>query len=155
MLHTIYWLRYILKTLSQDVEELLTFTLRDGRIPFAINTTKAVISFQLITMFAFERNLLAMGEACAKHVSIWQIPNLRAVSWEVNIEQWFATWTSNLFGRQIQTAQQRLKRTGTEFSAEDLKEAIYKKVNWSGKITPRQLTFTSWNTWTPNTLVAC
>ena len=80
MLHTIYWLRYILKTLSQDVEELLTFTLRDGRIPFSINTTKAVISFQLITMFAFERNLLAMGEACAKHVSIWQIPNLRAVS---------------------------------------------------------------------------
>ena len=39
-----------------------------------------------------------------------------------------------------------VKRTGTEFSAVDFKEAIYKKVNWSGKITPRQLTFTSWNT---------
>ena len=83
-----------------------------------------MISIQLITMFAFERNHLAMWEACAKHVSIWQIPDLRAVSWEMNIEQWFATWTSNLFGRQIQTAQQRLKRTGTEFSAEDFKEAI-------------------------------
>ena len=80
MLRTIYQLRYIRKTLSWDVEELLTFTLRDRRIPSSVNTTKATISTQLITMFAFERNHLTMGEACAKHVSIWQIPDLRAVS---------------------------------------------------------------------------
>ena len=68
------------KNFSWDVEELLTFTLRDRRIPSSVNTTKATISTQLITMFGFERNHLTMGEACAKHVSIWQIPNLRAVS---------------------------------------------------------------------------
>ena len=80
MLCTIYQLRYIRKTLSWDVEELLTFTLRDRRIPSSINTTKAAISNQLVAMFAVKRNHLSMGEASAKHVSIWQIPNLRAVS---------------------------------------------------------------------------
>ena len=92
-----------------------------------------------------------MGEACAKHVSIWQIPNLRAVSWEINIEQWFTTWTLNLFGPQMQMAHQKDKRTG-KFSAEDLEEAIYKEVNRLWEI--RRLTFTSWNTGTPNAPVA-
>ena len=104
------------KNLSWDVEELLTFTLWDRRIPSSINTTKAAISNQLIAMFAIKRNLLSMREAYAKHVSIWQIHNLRAVSWEINIEQWFTTWTSNLFGPQTKMEHQKDKKTG-KFSA--------------------------------------
>ena len=46
---------------------------------------------------------------------------------------------------------QKDKRTG-EFGAEDLEEAIYKEVNGLWKI--RRLTFTSWNTETPNAPVA-
>ena len=80
MLLSIYKPYHILKHFSWDVEELLTFTLRDRRIPSSINTTKAAISNQLVAMFAVKGNHLSMGEACAKHVSIWQIPNLRAVS---------------------------------------------------------------------------
>ena len=94
-----------------------------------------------------------MREAYAKHVAIWQIPNLRAVSWEINIEQWFTTWTSNLLGPQTKMEHQKDKRTG-KFSTEDLEEAIYKEVNWSESGRIRRLTFTSWNTWTPNALVA-
>ena len=80
MLRTIYLLRYIRKNLPWDVEELLTFTLRDRRVPPSINTTKTAISNQLMAIFAVKRNHLSMGEACAKHVTIWEIHNLRAVS---------------------------------------------------------------------------
>ena len=64
-----------------------------------------------------------MGEAYAEHVAIWQIPNLRAVSWEINTEQWFTTWTCSALKRKWNI--RRIKKTG-KFSAEDLEEAIYK-----------------------------